>query len=79
MMQQEAQDDYVVIEQEWVFQKCYALVCILLENSRLEMVEALMKTLTEVIDIFPFNGFFPLVADRILAHNLPPNQRDRQP
>lgn len=48
MMQQEAQDDYVAIEQEWVFQKCYALVCILLENSKLEMVEALMKTLKEV-------------------------------
>ncbi|KAJ5525632.1 hypothetical protein N7494_012282 [Penicillium frequentans] len=49
MMQQEAQDDYVAIEQEWVFQKCYALVCILLENSKLEMVEALMKTLKELI------------------------------
>ncbi|KAJ5785015.1 Meiosis specific protein SPO22 [Penicillium pulvis] len=49
MMQQEAQDDYVAVEQEWVFQKCYALVCILLENSKLEMVEALMKTLKELI------------------------------
>lgn len=48
MMQQEAQDDYMAIEQEWVFQNCYALVCILLENSKLEMVEALMKTLKEV-------------------------------
>ncbi|KAJ5993853.1 Meiosis specific protein SPO22 [Penicillium sp. IBT 35674x] len=47
MMQQGSQDDYVAIEQEWVLQKCYALVCILLENSKLEMVEALMKTLKE--------------------------------
>lgn len=52
MMQQKSQEGYMALEQEWVFRKCYALVCILLENSKLEMVEALMKTLKEVCLIF---------------------------
>ncbi|KAJ5651376.1 Meiosis specific protein SPO22 [Penicillium longicatenatum] len=45
----EPKNDYTPMEQEWVLQKCYALICILLENSKLDMIESLMHTLRELI------------------------------
>ncbi|KAJ5758559.1 Meiosis specific protein SPO22 [Penicillium odoratum] len=52
VMRHSAYEDYEDSERKWILEKCYALVCILLENSRLDMTEPLLHTLKELIPFF---------------------------